>query len=150
MWQTDILQLHLLVSQRKRPVFVQVCLFVFMYNWGNFNHSLTETDTHSNWCLNKHEVWIINEQGNSINFPDEAYHFPLCSLTATPTQPLHHRFTLCWSAVKRPAHISLTIRFQSSVSVFKLASKVSFLPRTRSFRPGIRRSMKGAEETFTS
>lgn len=69
MWQTNILQLHLLVSQRKPPVFVQVCLFVFMYNWGNFNHSLTETDTHSNWCLNKHEVWIINEQGNSINLP---------------------------------------------------------------------------------
>ena len=50
----------------------------------------------------------------------------------------------------RPAHISLTIRFHSSVSVFKLASNTSFLPRTRSFRLGILRSRKGAEDTFTS
>lgn len=50
----------------------------------------------------------------------------------------------------RPAHISLTIRFHSSVSVFRLASNASFRPRTRSFRLEIRRSRKGAEDTFTS
>lgn len=50
----------------------------------------------------------------------------------------------------RPAHISLTMRCHRSVSVFRLASKASFLPWTRSFRLGIRRSKKGADDTFTS
>lgn len=62
----------------------------------------------------------------------------------------YSNITLCWSARLRPAHISLTIRCHRSVSVFRLASKASFLPWTRSFRLGIRRSKKGAEDTFTS
>ena len=57
---------------------------------------------------------------------------------------------MCRSAMLRPALISFTMRFQSSASVFRLASKASFLPRTRSFRLGILSSMRGAEDTFTS
>lgn len=74
----------------------------------------------------------------------ECAHIPTVSLFG------HSIITLCWSARLRPAHISLTIRCHRSVSVFRLASKASFLPWTRSFRLGIRRSKKGADDTFTS
>lgn len=71
-------------------------------------------------------------------------------LTSSQQYSGYSSVTLCWSARLRPAHISLTIRCHRSVSVFRFASKASFLPWTRSFRLGIRSSRKGADDTFTS
>lgn len=84
-----------------------------------------------------------------ISLFSHARSIPSYTIIVTHT-PFSYSFTLCWSAMLRPAHISFTIRFHKSVSVFKLASNTSFRPRTRSFRLGIRRSRKGAEDTFTS
>lgn len=58
--------------------------------------------------------------------------------------------TLCRSAILRPAHISRTTRFQSSVSVFRLASNTSTLPEVLMWSEGIRRSRKEADAIFTS
>lgn len=51
-----------------------------------------------------------------------------CAHSLTPSLSDYSNITLCWSARLRPAHISLTIRCHRSVSVFRLASKASFLP----------------------
>lgn len=69
-----------------------------------------------------------------------------------PLECLWHIFgcTLCSSASLRPAHISFTTRFQSSVSDFRLASNTSGLLEVRMRREGIRTSRKGAEAIFTS
>lgn len=58
--------------------------------------------------------------------------------------------TLCWSAIFLPAHISLTRRSQSSVSVFRLASNTSGLLEERIRREGIRTSRNGAVAIFTA
>lgn len=104
----------------------------------------TQTQSFSNCCKDKTRY---AKQTHMITQQIPFFHFPLSPAHFSTTG---RRFTLCWSAIMRPAHISLIIRYQSSVSVFKLASNASFLPWTRSFRPGIRRSKKGAEDTFTS
>ncbi len=59
-------------------------------------------------------------------------------------------FTLWLSAIILPAHISLTIRFHSSHSDFKLASNISLLRLFLIFRDGILKSENEAVEIFTS
>lgn len=111
------------------------------------------TQTHSRGYRDKDKVWVMKAHDNSLHdiFPLYLSFLPHTQYTLIVTHtPFSYSVTLCWSAMLRPAHISFTIRFHKSVSVFKLASNASFRPRTRSFRLGIRRSRKGAEDTFTS
>lgn len=124
--------------------FAQVCAVMSTNASWNLNHTYKRSgkfnDRHANtntqsWTPRREDVRAIKEGDISLN---------------DIVPPSTCGFTLCWSAMLRPAHISLTIRFHNSVSVFKLASNASFRPRTRSFRLGIRSSRKGAEDTFTS
>jgi len=57
-------------------------------------------------------------------------------------------FTLWLSAIILPAHISLIIKFHSSLSDFKLASNISFLRLVLIFRDGFLKSR--TVEFFTS
>lgn len=63
-------------------------------------------------------------------------------------QPLAH--TLWSSASFFPAHISFTIRYHRSHSVFRLASKTSFLDAILIFKVGIRRSRNATVVLLTS
>lgn len=141
-----MLQLHTELSQRKASGFVRVHVYLFPCGLLEFQPhpqkslklmtSVSQADMYSiaKWILQVHQ----SENDNTY----------CCILSQCHSG--YSYVTLCWSAMLRPAHISLTMRCHRSVSVFRLASKASFLPWTRSFRLGIRRSKKGADDTFTS